>query len=138
MPAGIYIANCYDCDLNVPQKGVGATGFNAVWKLEIVSKQDGTPAARKAKLTHNVSHAEGAAGLMHAAFRAFGLTMDSDQDEFVSEQCLVDLSIEIQKVGKNEGREQNRIQALLPLKGAVAAVGANGSSAGDKGEDPWT
>lgn len=139
LPAGFYRFRITSCHLSVPQKA--GDGHNAVW--ELVADQDGV---RKTKLTHRVSHDPGAAGLMKAVFMAAGLTLDSDEEEFVGEHVLLDLLVEEQEQGRNKGKLVNRINAVLPVGGAVASAnGASGSApatataatAGTGTEDPW-
>lgn len=120
---------CREVKLTKPQKN-DASKNNAEWVLEV--DQEGV---RKARFWHTVSHDPGAAGMMHAAFNAFGLTLDSEEDEFVGEYCLADVIVRTQEQGKNAGKEVNDINALLPLTGAVAA--GNGQTATPPA-DPWT
>jgi hypothetical protein len=138
VPAGIYRVKCIGCRLVVENKA--KDGHNAEWDL--VVEQDGV---RAAKLWLRISHKAEAAGMMHGAFNAFGLTMDSDEDEFVGEFALADVSVEKQEQGKNAGKMVNQVAAMLPLAGAVAAGQTNGqqptaaTTAGTAGktEDPW-
>jgi hypothetical protein len=132
IPDGIYVLKCNKCVLVKPSKGDPNLNV-AEWELQV--DQDGV---RKAKFWHTVSHSPDAAGLMHGAFDAFGLTLDSEDHEFVGERCLGDIGHEVQQVGKNTGKERNIINALLPLDGAVAAAATSSAPAGGaKSEDPW-
>lgn len=139
VPAGIYRLKCTKATLSKPN--TRGDGTNAEWELNI--DQEGV---RKARLWMTVSHSPEAAGLMHMVFHAFGLTLDSDSDEFIGEHCLGDIIVEQQTVGRNAGRDQNKITSLMPLDGAVAASmaasnGAQqpaGAAAGAApAADPW-
>lgn len=134
--AGIYRLKCTKMTASKPK--TNGDGNNAEWELQI--DQEGV---RKAKVWFTVSHSPEAAGLMHMAYNAFGLTLDSDSEEFIGEHCMGDLSVEEQAVGKNAGRMQNRIVALMPEDGAVAAANsqqptATATAGTAPAEDPWS
>jgi len=126
---GIYQVKVVEAHLDVPTRD--GAGRKASFRLEV--DQDGAP---KRKLFWDVSHAEAAAGLMAMTFNAFGLTFESDEDEFLGERALADLSVGQSTGGKYNGRPRNEIVSLMPLSGVVA------SGAGNKPpqpvEDPWS
>jgi hypothetical protein len=130
----IYVVKCTKCSLDMPN--AAGTARKAQW--ELVIDQEGV---RKAKLWQDVAHSPEAAGLMHGAFNAFGLTLDSDEGEFVGERCLADVGIRVAEQGKYQGQKQNFVKALLPLNGAVAAsapASTNGQpAAAAPAADPW-
>jgi hypothetical protein len=134
VPEKIYRVRCTACKLDTPT--ADGSSRKAQWELEI--EEEGV---RKAKLWQDVSHEPTAAGLMHGAFDAFGLTLDSADDEFVGECCLADVGIRIAEKGKYAGQKQNFVKALLPLQGAVAAgngqAPATAGTAAAPAADPW-
>jgi hypothetical protein len=120
--AGIYRARITKATLSKPSKDGNST--NAEWELVVLPDQG----VREARLWYTASHKPEAAGLLKAPFVACGLTLDSDESEFVDEIVQVDVT-----VSTYQGRQNNKIRAWLPADGAVA------KAASAKGDDanPW-
>lgn len=54
-------------------------------------------------------------GQLHAFFLAFGYTADSDTDEMIGEDCIIELGVETQAQGKNAGTLRNTVVGWLPI-----------------------
>lgn len=105
--------------LNFPTKAVRPKG----WGEDKESKK--SPDQRWA------DYQERCKGLLHGFFTALGFTTDSDTDEMIGEDCVLDISIETIKEGDRAGQKTNRVQGLLPLD----AVDGAADVAGDDDED---
>lgn len=55
------------------------------------------------------------AGRLKAAFEAFGYSLDSDTDEMLGEQVVLQLTIETINKGERAGQRTNRVAGLHPL-----------------------
>jgi hypothetical protein len=132
LPEAIYVARCVKCQLDIPTRD--GQGRKASWTLE--TDQEGVP---RKTLFQDVSHDPKAAGLMHGAFNAFGLTLDSGEDEFVGERCRVDVGLRPSQ--NNPQVMQNYVRGLLALNGPTTA--GNGQAPATTGTaaaptaDPW-
>jgi hypothetical protein len=67
-------------------------------------------------------------GLFVAPFDAFGVPVDTDTDELVGRDIRAYVIEKVIPSGKRMGQKANEIESLVPLEGALAGVGANGSS----------
>jgi hypothetical protein len=70
-------------------------------------------------------------GQLNAFFAAFGYTPDSDTDEMLGEDCVVQLGIETIKQGPKTGEKTNRVFGVFPLD----SVSTDGMAAGDDEDD---
>lgn len=126
--AGIYRVRIVKVELDVPTKD--GQGRKAKWEMVVLPDQG----VREAKLWYEASHKPEAAGLLKAPFVACGLTMDSDESEFVDEIAQVDVIASSYKKADGTTVHNNKIRAWLPADGAVAQAGAK---KGASGENPW-
>lgn len=55
------------------------------------------------------------ASRLHAFFDAFGYTTDSDTDEMLGEQCVLQVGIRTIQQGARTGERVNNVNAVLPL-----------------------
>lgn len=55
------------------------------------------------------------AGRLKAFFEAFGYTVDSDTDEMIGDQCILQLGIQTIQKGPRAGQKTNSVNAVLPL-----------------------
>jgi hypothetical protein len=72
---------------------------------------------------------------IHGFFLAHGYTPDSDTDEMLGEDCILDIGIETQQAGKGAGKRRNVVNGWSPLDAAAAeAAGAGDDADGDDDE----
>jgi len=124
---GIYRVRCTKVSFGIPLKS-DPDALKAEWEYEIVPDQLDSEgrAVRRAKFWHTASYAPEAASLMAMPFRAHGLTFESEDREFIDAECLANIGVKAKYKGA-EGEQENKIIALLPGSGAVAAGGAGGT-----------
>lgn len=68
-------------------------------------------------------------GQLRAFFDAFGYETNSDTDEFLDEECVLDIGVEKARAGKNEGQMVNRVNGVYHV--SVAEGGEVEMSDGD-------
>ncbi len=124
--AGIYRARFVKVELDVPTKD--GQGRKAKFELVVLPDQG----VREAKIWYEASHKPEAAGLLKAPFVAAGLTLDSDEHEFVDEIVQIDVIASSYKKSDGTMVHNNKVRAFLPADGAVAKAAGKGS-----GENPW-
>lgn len=119
---GIYRARFTKVELDVPTKD--GNGRKAKFELVVLPDQG----VRETKLWYEASHKPEAAGLLKAPFAAAGLTMDSDDSEFLDPDITVRVDV---YTDVYQGREKDRIRAFLADDSAEAQT--------EKKQDkPWS
>lgn len=92
------------------------------------SRKRGTPDERWA------NYQERCKQQIHGFFLAHGYTVDSDTDEMIGEDCVLDLVIRTQEKGKNAGVARNEVDGFGPVDEATAEAAGAGSDDEDDDE----
>lgn len=71
---------------------------------------------------------------IHGFFTAHGYTPDSDTDEMLGEDCILDVGIETQQAGAGAGRLRNVVNGFSPVDADTAAVAGGDDADGDDDE----
>lgn len=84
------------------------------------------PNARKSPDERWAAYQERCKALIHGFFLAHGYTVDSDTDEMIGEDCILDVGVETQQQGKNAGTLRNVVNGFKPVdEETAAAAGAD-------------
>lgn len=73
------------------------------------------------------------AGRIKAFFEAFGYTVDSDTDEMIGDECIIQIGIRTIKSGAKAGEKANEVNGVFPLDSVPSIAG----SKDDDGDDDF-
>lgn len=101
----------------------GKQFFNLNFPTSKEPKADWKPQDPK-RLENWTKYQERCKAQIHGFFVAHGYTADSDTDEMLGEDCILDVGIETQQKGAGAGRMRNVVNGFLPLdtEGGAAAA----------------
>lgn len=111
----------------------GQQFFNLNFPTSKEPKADWKPQDPK-RLEKWTSYQERCKAQIHGFFVAHGYTADSDTDEMLGEDCVLDVGIETQQAGARAGQARNVVNGFLPLDAVGGAPAADGDDDAEEDE----